>query len=546
MISRRRTALAAIGFPALLAVSSLERPALAQTAEPAFALDRYNPAERGSEWFVLDSLDLRGALRGAAGATLDYAWRPETYGTTFDATKIRAVTDQAFVHVGGSLVFLDRFRVGVSLPLDWLNLGNGGYVGRTLFRGPDGGGLGDLRLGTDIRLVGEYGDPFTLAVGGQLFLPTGKQANYLSDGQVRGMPRLSAAGDIGPFVYAAMLGIQFRPHTGAPYGGAHGDEFAFAASAGVRAVDGRLVIGPELYGSTALDLVESQTTPLELILNAHFKITDQFRIGAGGGPGLNAAFGAPVYRLLASLEWVQSAVAPPPPDRDGDAIPDDKDACPDTPGVGSSDPAKNGCPEVVPPGDRDHDGVTDDKDACPDTPGVATDDPKTNGCPPPPPAAPPPPPPPKDTDGDGIPDDKDACPDQAGPANADPAKNGCPAARVVGSTIEITDQIHFKTGSAEILSDSENTLQAVLTIIKDHPEFTKIRIEGHTDNVGAKAMNQTLSGKRANSVKAWLVSHGIVVGRLTAQGFGDSKPIVPNDTDQGRAANRRVEFHIEK
>ncbi|HLK41101.1 MAG TPA: OmpA family protein [Polyangiaceae bacterium] len=544
MISRRRTALAAFGLPALVAASAVERAAHAQ-AQPSFALDRYNPAERGSEWFVLDSLDLRGKIRGGAGATLDYAWRPETYGTTFDSTKIRAVTDQAFVHVGGSLVFLDRFRVGFNLPLDWLNLGNGGYVGNVLFRGPDGGGLGDLRLGADIRLVGVYGDPFTAAIGAQLFLPTGKQSNYLSDGQVRGMPRLSVAGDVGPFVYAAMVGVQFRPHTGAPFGGAHGDELAFGASAGVRVVDGRLVLGPEFYGSTALDLAESETTPLEVILNAHFKVTDAIRVAVGGGPGINAAFGAPVYRLLASLEWFSSAESPPPPDRDGDGIPDDKDACPDTPGVGSSDPATNGCPQVVPVADRDHDGVPDDKDACPDTPGVSTDDPKTNGCPPPPPAAPPPAPPPKDTDGDGIPDDKDACPDQPGPSNPDPSKNGCPAARVVGSTIEITDQIHFKTGSAEILADSETTLQAVLTIVKDHPEFAKIRIEGHTDNVGAKAMNQTLSGKRANSVKAWLVSHGIAPGRLEAQGFGDSKPIVPNDTDQGRAANRRVEFHIE-
>ena len=70
----------------------------------------------------------------------------------------------------------------------------------------------------------------------------------------------------------------------------------------------------------------------------------------------------------------------------------------------------------------------------------------------------------------------------------------------------------------------------------------KLRVEGHTDNVGAAAANQALSEKRAQAVKAWLVNHGVGTDRLVAKGLGDTKPVEDNSTDEGRAKNRRVEL----
>ena len=70
----------------------------------------------------------------------------------------------------------------------------------------------------------------------------------------------------------------------------------------------------------------------------------------------------------------------------------------------------------------------------------------------------------------------------------------------------------------------------------------KVRIEGHTDNVGDKTANQGLSERRAQAVIGWLVAHGINGGRLSARGYGDSKPVADNSTDEGRARNRRVEL----
>lgn len=112
--------------------------------------------------------------------------------------------------------------------------------------------------------------------------------------------------------------------------------------------------------------------------------------------------------------------------------------------------------------------------------------------------------------------------------------------------IKISEQVKFATGSSKILADSDDLLSAVAKIILDHPEIKRVRIEGHTDNVGKPAMNKRLSVARAESVKAWLVKHGVSHNRLGAEGFGDTRPIDDNSTEAGRKNNRRVEFHIEQ
>lgn len=101
--------------------------------------------------------------------------------------------------------------------------------------------------------------------------------------------------------------------------------------------------------------------------------------------------------------------------------------------------------------------------------------------------------------------------------------------------------IQFETGKATILGDSEGTLAQVKELLDSRPDL-KLRVEGHTDNVGTRASNQTLSEARAAAVVAWLTAHGIDKSRLTAQGFADTKPVEDNATEDGRAKNRRVEL----
>jgi outer membrane protein OmpA-like peptidoglycan-associated protein len=101
--------------------------------------------------------------------------------------------------------------------------------------------------------------------------------------------------------------------------------------------------------------------------------------------------------------------------------------------------------------------------------------------------------------------------------------------------------ILFDTGKATLQTSSESVLSEIVKLMQDNTDL-KLRVEGHTDNVGAAASNQALSEKRAQAVKAWLVSHGVTADRLTAKGFGDTKPVADNSTDDGRAKNRRVEL----
>ena len=101
--------------------------------------------------------------------------------------------------------------------------------------------------------------------------------------------------------------------------------------------------------------------------------------------------------------------------------------------------------------------------------------------------------------------------------------------------------IHFETGKATILPDSESVLSEVAKMLEQNPDV-KVSVEGHTDNAGSAAANQMLSEKRAQAVVAWLSSHGVEAARLKAKGWGQTKPVDDNSTDAGRAKNRRVEL----
>ena len=146
-----------------------------------------------------------------------------------------------------------------------------------------------------------------------------------------------------------------------------------------------------------------------------------------------------------------------------------------------------------------------------------------------PPPPPPPPPPPAET---------------AAPA---PAPAPPPAAVVVkGDSVQIPGQIEFDTGKATFKAGggSDAVVDQLKIFLDQNPKVTKLRIEGHTDNVGTPEANQTLSGQRALTVKNAAIAKGVKKERLLAVGFGQNKPIADNTTEEGRAKNRRTEFRI--
>src|SRR5690606_32524139 len=100
------------------------------------------------------------------------------------------------------------------------------------------------------------------------------------------------------------------------------------------------------------------------------------------------------------------------------------------------------------------------------------------------------------------------------------------------------------TGSDVILPESEAVLRDVVSIIGSNPQIVRVRVEGHTDDVGDDAANMELSRRRAASVMRWMVAHGIEASRIEAWGCGEMHPVRPNTRASGRQANRRVVFLI--
>jgi outer membrane protein OmpA-like peptidoglycan-associated protein len=139
----------------------------------------------------------------------------------------------------------------------------------------------------------------------------------------------------------------------------------------------------------------------------------------------------------------------------------------------------------------------------------------------------------------------DACPDVPGPAEA----QGCPksgAVKLVGQRIEFEGTVYFDTDKDVIQSRSFELLDGIATVINAHPELGRIRVEGHTDSQGGREHNLDLSKRRAKAVVRYLAAKGVDEGRLTSEGFGPDRPVDDNKTREGRAKNRRVEFHVEQ
>ena len=202
------------------------------------------------------------------------------------------------------------------------------------------------------------------------------------------------------------------------------------------------------------------------------------------------------------------------PDTDGDGIADNKDRCPKVAGLESM----GGCP------DTDGDGIADGQDACPKVAG-----PRGNrGCPWP------------DTDGDSVPDKDDNCPEVPGTV----ANDGCPegpTAEDMAKITELSRGIQFAFGATTFTEGTPPVLDAIVSIILKYPTAS-FSVEGHTDSIGTKGFNQSLSEGRAAAVVNYLSGRNVSADRLSAVGFGENNPIDTNVNSAGRANNRRVEI----
>jgi OOP family OmpA-OmpF porin len=202
------------------------------------------------------------------------------------------------------------------------------------------------------------------------------------------------------------------------------------------------------------------------------------------------------------------------PDSDKDGIADIDDKCPGTKMGYKVD--GTGCTL-----DNDKDGLVNEEDLCPELAGILA----FKGCP--------------DSDGDGVSDKEDRCPVAKGPIE----NKGCPEIPKldIQRITLIAGKIYFETGSAKLKLISNASLDDLAEILKRN-EAVNLTIEGHTDTDGEDAYNMNLSQKRTESVKEYLVSKGISESRLTAIGYGETKPVADNTKAAGKARNRRVEL----
>ncbi len=230
-------------------------------------------------------------------------------------------------------------------------------------------------------------------------------------------------------------------------------------------------------------------------------------------------------------------------DTDGDSIPDNLDDCPNTPGLAKF----SGCP------DTDNDGIADQLDLCPDVAGLDS----LQGCPY------------TDTDGDSIQDKYDQCPQLAGPlenngcpyADSDndsvPDKddlcpmtpglvsnNGCPV--INEEEVEVLktafNNLEFYTGKAKMKPSSFAALKELAELL--NKTDYKLLIEGYTDNVGRETANMRLSQNRAKAIEMYLIDHNVKESKLTVKWYGEANPVGDNETEEGRAQNRRVEMKV--
>ncbi|MBM4365077.1 MAG: OmpA family protein [Deltaproteobacteria bacterium] len=424
-------------------------------------------------------------------------------------------------------------------------------------------GAGDLVVTPRAEIIDRDYLPVGLAVSVPVGLPTGNAEAMLGEGAVSVAPQATfewSDGQIHTRAYkfraAASGGLLIRERARIK-DTSIGNAFLYGVAAGWHLAQ-PTEITLELHGNSVG--AKASQNAAELLLGAKLFAGDFVAISAGGGTGLGGGVGAPDFRVYAGV-GIAPSLDPANRDTDRDNIRDGDDKCPRDAEDMDGYQDKDGCPELdndadgredqvdkcpndpedddgyldndgCPEADNDKDGVADADDQCPNEAGPA----ELAGCPN------------RDTDGDGMGDDLDRCPYDAEDFDGDRDEDGCPEenSRVVveKNFIRINDVIYFDTNKTSIQERSYDLVDEIAKVVNENPQILKIRIEGHTDDVGGDMQNFKLSQGRAKAVLDYLVSRGVDPSRLQSAGFGESMPLVANDSEANRAKNRRVEFVI--
>lgn len=244
--------------------------------------------------------------------------------------------------------------------------------------------------------------------------------------------------------------------------------------------------------------------------------------------------------ILGGLRLSLNDAKEPPPekpvptrsDRDGDGIADEADRCPDVAEDTDNFEDEDGCPES----DNDQDGIPDASDGCPNIPEDKDGFQDEDGCVD------------DDNDKDGVLDPDDQCPLEPETINGERDDDGCPDQGLIemrDDRVVLQERVLFDTNSSRVKQTGEPVLRAIVKLSSQHPEWTKVRIEGHADARGDVNFNQQLSERRAINVREALITLGMKPDQLVAAGFGATRLLPGGGTsDEDLAKNRRVEFVV--
>jgi outer membrane protein OmpA-like peptidoglycan-associated protein len=507
----------------------LFRPPAGQGA--TFSIDRTQVPRHLSLSFGLDASYAHGLLTRTSDGTGVVPWRAQA---------------ELLVALG----LFQRIELGLALPLTVVRYASdpfGGSADTSRVR------PADMRLSVKAPLL--RGD-FRLTARLVLSLPTGS-ARFAAARYWTSDPSLLASYELGSLTLAGELGYLLRKRSALADGTGNGeleldDELHVSVGARYEIIPSVAAIA-EVTSRMGFPGrgARSNEFPMDGNLGVRLTAAPGFTIDVGGGTSLISGYGAPDGRAFVIVRYAtehEPCEAGPEdfdgyldgdfcadPDNDGDGLLDDEDECPNDAEDRDGFLDQDGCPDS----DNDADGILDGPDQCPmrseDLDGYQD----TDGCPEP------------DNDEDGILDGVDHCPMEPEDRDHYEDDDGCPepgpaqaVVTVTDTRILISERVYFEFDRDTIRSVSLPLLDQVASVFADLPSDRVVRVEGYTDSEGVHGYNVDLSYRRARAVVEYLTSKGVPRARLDYVGYGDRNPVAPNDSPEGRALNRRVEFTI--
>jgi outer membrane protein OmpA-like peptidoglycan-associated protein len=547
--------LAARSFAAVLvlgagsAARAQQPPCVDQGTDPVRCIDvqLFHPTPALGTTFTIESPGVPRHLSFEFGLALNFALEP--LERTDPATEeSEAVVDWLFQ--GELLLAMGLFEfleLGVAVPIAFASAAEGDVTQVDLMDAATSVGFGDVRLNVKIPIL--RGD-FALAARALIGLPSGDSDNFLGQGYWWLYPSVVVSGKAGPNTIGGELGYRLRQQN---WLGDLEQDDELQLALGLNAeVAGPLSIIAEsqLRLGVAGQTMSAIENPMEADLGVRLTF-GALTIDVGAGTGLLAGYGAPLVRTFAIARFATEPDRCPAgpedfdgfedgdfcgdPDNDGDTLADELDTCPNDAEDIDEFADEDGCPDP----DNDGDGSLDPEDRCPtqseDIDGFADND----GCPEP------------DNDDDGLLDGVDQCKDEPEDLDQYEDEDGCPEPGPGAATVTVTERriliserIYFDFDADTIRPVSLPLLDQVAAAIRNLAASRRVRVEGYTDSEGDDRYNTDLSYRRARSVVHYLVSRGVPRARVTFEGYGEARPVAPNDSPQGRALNRRVEFTI--